>query len=419
MRKKGIFLRVGISLAILANTVTAAEMFSTALRRVCAQTTLSIPKRYPLAQVRFCRSIPDGLKMFEFSRKNRAPWLDSTQSKEQKESGFLDISEFCADPERDILYRYQSSSSQEIPQESFPLFKKKVEAFDRCSEQKDLDAVYQSMGLVESYYDLGESLGGITTAGTGFFIDTDVILTAAHNLTLDPKDSSKIKIKNPMRADSVKFFFKHDNGVCEHIIPVAEYKIPKEWEIGRDKKYDFALMFLEKSVIEPRISLSTVKKEMKVPIPTCVAGYPDEVPTPVGVTVKNSPLCSYAHSGELKEISDCRKIIGYDCFTNAGMSGGPVLVKGWPIAIGVHTRGGLDLNRGVHHSEHMEGYLRKWLDDRERSVEEGAEVIEIISELSNSGEEREYLLSNLYKIKAYPKESIRQYISVILDMYRK
>jgi len=367
---------------------------------------------------RFCSSLPKGFKLIELSQKGLAPWEDKKQTKTPNSFQEIDITKFCSDPESGILYRYQSSKNKSLSEqeENFPLFKKKAHPFDRCSEQAELSQVYQSIGLVESYYDLGDGKG-ISTAGTGFLIRPDTVLTAAHNLTLDPSD--KIQIKSSMKADVVNFLFKHDDGKTDKVLAVSEYKIPKEWEIGRDKTYDFALLFLEHSITSPMVQLATVLEQMSLPIPVTVVGYPELIPSKEGIIVKNDPLCSYANSGDLKEVSNGRKIIGYDSFTHEGMSGGPVLPKGLPISIGVHTRGGLDLNRGVHNTKYMKSYLQQWFDER-ANVKNDAEskIIKLILELAKNSQEQEYLLSKKGTLKDYSEENYRAYMTVLLNAYR-
>lgn len=371
--------------------------------------------------LRYCASIPDGLKLINIDRKNLAPWVGKNQKKSADQNQ-IDISKFCADHERGILYRYQSAKELSENKENFPLFKKHIKPFDRFSDCKEMGDVFDSMGLVESFYQLGD-LGGITTLGTGFLVRPDAILTAAHNLTIDPKDSPRVK--KSMEPNQVKFHLRYDDGVSTNIHTVLNYKIPKEWSIGRDNAYDFSVLFLGRSIQETKIKLACVEKHMKLPIPIRVAGYPNEIPgsnVVSGLRVRNDPLCSYSHDGELTEMSDCRKIIGYTCLTEEGVSGGPVIVRDWPIALGLHTRGLWDLNRGVHHSDHMAVYLKKWFseckktDDIDSSVNN--EITNIICELSKSDEEKEYLLSKTEKLKSYPIEDIRNHISLILDMHR-
>ena len=407
---------LGLTLTLYSSFGSSFLSYSL-LRRASAPTNAYIAQKAVVNAVRFCSTTPEGFDIIEFNRKHKAPWLDKKQTKKEEE--FLDISQFCADPERGILYRYQSSGNSGDKKETFPLLKTKTSTFDRCSSQSENIDVFNAMGLVESFFDLGDDKT-IVTAGTGFLIDSDTVLTAGHNLTLDPKDSTKIKIKAPLKANKVKFFLRYDEGKSSNVFEVLEYKLPIEWESGRDKSYDFAAIFLKDSIQETRIKLSTVKKEMKLPIPTSAAGYPEEIPTESGFRVKNLPLCSYMHNGELKELSSCRKIIGYNCFTNEGMSGGPILVRGFPIALGVHTRGCLDLNRGVHHFEHMVSYLKKWFSEKDGHQESSSdEVINMISELAKTEEEKIHLMSSLDKIKDFQKENLRPYLAAILHVYRK
>lgn len=401
----------------LHSSFGSGMLYSSLLRRPTMHTTAYIAQASRFSSVRFCSTLPEGFDIIEFNRKHKAPWLDKRQAKKEEE--FLDISQFCSDPERGILYRYQSSENSGDKKEKFPLFQTPISTFDRCSDQVECLDVFNAMGLVESFFDLGDGKS-IVTAGTGFLIDSDTVLTAGHNLTLDQKDITKIKITTPLKADKVRFLLRYDKGKSSHVFEVSEYKLPIEWESGRDTSYDFAAVFLKYSVQETRIKLSTVKKEMKLPIPASVAGYPEEVPTESGFRVKNLPLCSYMHTGELKEISSCRKRIGYNCFTNEGMSGGPILVRGFPIALGVHTRGCLDLNRGVHHFEHMVSYLKKWFSEKDGQQESSSEeIINVISELAKTEEEKTHLMSSLDKIKDFQQENLRSYLAAILHIYRK
>jgi hypothetical protein len=220
---------------------------STLLRRAAQPTTTYIAQKAVVNAERFCSTIPEGFDIIEFDRKHKAPWFDKKQAKKEEE--FLDISQFCADPERGILYRYQSSGNSGDKKETFPLFKTKISTFDRCADQSKSIDVFKVLGLVESFFDLGEGKS-IVTAGTGFLIDSDTVLTAGHNLTLDAKDSTKIK--TPLKANKVKFFLRYDEGKSSNVFEVSEYKLPIEWESGRDKSYDFAAIFLKESILETR-----------------------------------------------------------------------------------------------------------------------------------------------------------------------
>lgn len=371
---------------------------------------------------RVCSSVPDFVKIVDFKRTKFSPW-NSKQQKMQTGTSPIDLSEFCADPERDILYRYQSAQKLTTPgpdKEKFPLFKQPWSSFNKLSVNKSMEDVFRSIGLVESVYDLGGT-DSLTTLGTGFLIFRDTVLTAAHNVVLDPSDSDKIT--TPKSPSTIKFHLSYDSDNSDHVHTVSYYKTAKEWDLSRDNKYDFSALFFSESIQETNIKLATVKKGMALPIPLGVAGYPYWIAAQnhFGLKKVNKPLCAYVTDGELKEISDCRKRIGYNCFTASGVSGGPVLIKDWPIVVGVHTNGNLDLNRGVHYSDHMVSYLDKWVKEHETKEQSDNEnkIMEMIDEISKSELEKKLLTDKLDKLKEYPLDSLKTYMSVILDFHRQ
>ena len=89
------------------------------------------------------------------------------------------------------------------------------------------------------------------------------------------------------------------------------------------------------------------------------------------------------------------------------------------MSIGVHTTGRWDLNRGVHHTDHMVGYLNKWFSEQKESNQiEEEDILKKIKELSKSDEEKEYLISNIHVIREYPRENTRAYLGFMLHTFR-
>jgi V8-like Glu-specific endopeptidase len=413
--KKLLLTSLGLTLT-LHSSFGSGILSSSLLRRTSFPATAYVAQSARLSSFRFCSTIPKGIKLIEISQEGLAPWSDKKQTSHGEEIKPIDVTKFCADHERGLLYRYQSwKELEEEKEENFPLFKTKLETFDRCSDQPVLSDLIETMGLVESLFDLGS--GQLTALGTGMMIRPDAILTAAHNLTIDPKDSPKVK--SSQNAKEVEFLLKYDSGNTLKTLKISDYKVPNEWLFGRDASYDFAVLFLEKSEIQPKIGLASIEKWMSLPIETRVAGYPKEIIGKAGLRIPNKPLSSYAHSGELKSISDCNRFLNYSCFTEEGMSGGPVLIRDLPISIGVHTTGRWDLNRGVHHTDHMKNYLDKWFSERKKANQSDIDDIkETIKELSTSDEELKYLNANVNVVKEYPKESRRSCLAIMIQMYR-
>lgn len=412
-RIKNLFL-CSVGLSFLLEPSSASSVITT-MARSLSSTANVYAVHHPL---RFYNTLPEGFKLIELSQKGLAPWSDKKQKNNSSEEITpIDISKFCADRERGLLYRFQSWKEIESEKkEKFPLPDTKLETFDRCSEQPDLSDLVESMGLVESSFKL--EAGVLSAIGTGLIIRSDAILTAAHNLTFEPEDGHKIK--HQTTAKSVKFHPKYDSGKPLKTFKIADYKVPNEWSLAKDPAYDFAVLFLKNSELKPKIRLASIEKGRTLPISTTVAGYPKDILSKAGLKIQNEPLSSYAHNGELKKISDCYRFIDYNCFTDEGMSGGPVLIRDLPMfSIGIHTNGGEDLNWGVHYTDHVVSYLNKWFNERdETTISEDDIILKTIKEISTSEAEKEYLNSHIDVLREYPKENLRSYLTIMVHMYR-
>lgn len=407
---------LGLTLTLYPNFGSGISS-SSLLRRTLPTATTCIKQTALTKSYRFCSTVPEGIKLIEISQEGLAPWSDKKQTSHTPQSKTIDVTKFCADRERGLLYQFQSWKELETEkEESFPLPNTKGEAFDRCSEQPELSNLLESMGIVESFFNL--KFGQLRTLGTGIMIRPDAVLTAAHNLTMSPEDGHEIT--ESINAKKVEFLLKYDSGKPLKTLKISDYKIPNEWSFGRDAAYDFAVLFLENSEMPTKIKLASIEKWMKLPISTRVAGYPKEILEKSGLRIINSPLSSYAHSGELKNISGCNRFLNYNCFTEQGMSGGPILIRDIPtISIGVHTTGTRDLNRGVHHTDHMVAYLNKWFSERKKYTQfDNGHILKTIKELASSDAEKEHLISNIHVIKEYPKENIRAYLGFMLHTFR-
>jgi hypothetical protein len=184
-------------LTSLGLTLTLYSIFgsgipsSSLLRRISPTATTYVAQTALLNPVRFCSTLPKGFKLIKISQEGLAPWSNEKQKLRSTESKQIDITKFCADRERGLLYQFQSWKELEIErEEKVSLFKTKLEPFDQCSDQPELSDLLESMGLEESFFDLESAK--LRALGTGFMIRQDAVLTAAHNLTIDPEDRPKV-----------------------------------------------------------------------------------------------------------------------------------------------------------------------------------------------------------------------------------
>lgn len=196
-----------LGLILLFNPSFGSSMLSSSvLRRTLIPATTYVSQAASVSALRFCSTIPEGFDIIEFNRKHKAPWLDKKQAKKEE---ILDISQFCADPERGILYRYQSSGNSGDKKETFPLFKTKVSTFDRCSDQSECIDVFNAKGLVESFFDLDDK--SIIASESGLLSDSNTVLTAEYN---HPEDSPKIKTS--FKANKLNLFLRYDDGKSQN-----------------------------------------------------------------------------------------------------------------------------------------------------------------------------------------------------------
>lgn len=115
---------LGLTLT-LYSTFGSSILSSSLLRRALHPATTCVVQTAQLSSVRFCSTLPKGLKLIEISQEGLAPWSDKKQTSHSEESKPIDVTKFCADHERGLLYRFQSwKELEEEKEEKFPLFLK-------------------------------------------------------------------------------------------------------------------------------------------------------------------------------------------------------------------------------------------------------------------------------------------------------
>lgn len=121
---------LGLTLT-LSSSFGSGILSSSLLRRASHPATTYVAQSARLSSVRLCSTLPKGIKLIEISQEGLAPWSDKKQTSHGEEIKPIDVTKFCADHERGLLYRYQSwKELEEEKEEKFPLFKTKVETFD-------------------------------------------------------------------------------------------------------------------------------------------------------------------------------------------------------------------------------------------------------------------------------------------------
>jgi hypothetical protein len=105
---KNIFLGfVGLGF-VLGTSFGSSILSSSLLRRTSLPATTCVAQTARVNAVRFCSTLPEGLKLIEISQEGLAPWSDKKQTSHSEESKPIDVTKFCSDHERGLLYRFQS-----------------------------------------------------------------------------------------------------------------------------------------------------------------------------------------------------------------------------------------------------------------------------------------------------------------------
>lgn len=204
---------------------------------------------------------------------------------------------------------------------------------------------YKSIVFIKSYFNDRNYIGG-----TGFMIDDYSVLTAAHVVTSEDKsiDIKKILVYAGYQNEVAKF------GTAR----VIKTYVTPEWSQSHNRKYDMALLLLDKP-LGKRIGKLNIIDKANHNEAISTSGYP-------GIESKNIRIGNqYYSSGKLLKETDYR--LYYDSDTEGGQSGSPVFNSNNDV-IAIHTRGFTNrdvykLNSGVRLTSKNIGIIQNWKDE--------------------------------------------------------
>lgn len=256
---------------------------------------------------------------------------------------------------------------------------------------------YSSFGLVKAYfrniklqkkertdYSYFEIDSNFHTCGSGFLVQQNVVMTAAHVIMPDHFNLEKswfakhVDFKNreqlPYKVEFYPFYpYRADNANSDcvmtrnivpevmfdqHLTPPAPgdtaennnhkkdqkfankyFIVPTEWKTHlhdktKNPSYDYAVLsFPEKTAIAPPIKI--LKDFNKTGKPVSVVGFPSYFYSDTGTLEKNEELSMFEVFGQT--IPTFSPQIGYDCQAYSGLSGGAIIEKESNRIIGLHT----------------------------------------------------------------------------------
>lgn len=225
---------------------------------------------------------------------------------------------------------------------------------------------YSSVGWIKSFYEKKN----ISTVGTGFLIEPDMVLTAAHNIMFDQLDC----LNNTQREIAQIIYFSLTQEKTASIKETCyDHRLPIEWSKSFNPKYDFTVLFLRKNLRTVKFKMKEINEARLLPIAAEVIGYPSVVYSEEDSTIEeeNNPLCKYTSPGLIVGFDDTRELLRHTSFTSPGNSGGPIAIDmdSIPVCVGIHTTGVTDFdtqrhNAGIHCTNHVIKYLKQWAQER-------------------------------------------------------
>ncbi|QEK38684.1 trypsin-like serine peptidase [Candidatus Cytomitobacter primus] len=217
-------------------------------------------------------------------------------------------------------------------------------AFDAVKSEALHESPYSSCGRLMMEYIMNNKTKKY--AGTGFLINENIVMTAAHNVFdyMNEVDSN-------IPASKVHFALQaHNNQIgpaCTH------YYMHPEWEKKLDSAYDIALLFFPHSM-DNQLVLKTAFKAQDVK----VIGYPSGH--------------EKMHEAKGKAMYDCDEKVSHKVNTLPGNSGSPIISqKQGDFVVGVHTNGkseGSEYNKGVRIKQSIIKFINESIDQYNRGV---------------------------------------------------
>lgn len=183
--------------------------------------------------------------------------------------------------------------------------------------------------------------------GTGWFIGSGMLATAGHCVFLQ-NDGGWAKSIDVVPA-------KH--GPAEPFrVKSTHFNAVDGWTRDRSRDFDYGVIRLDD--VRPGTALGNFEVESLadgelVGVEAKISGYPAD---------RLNAQYQFFHERPVKSVTDTR--LDYDIDTFGGQSGSPIWqegVHGSPVAVGIHTTGGVTSNSGTRINDEVLDNLLRWL----------------------------------------------------------
>ncbi len=191
---------------------------------------------------------------------------------------------------------------------------------------------------------------GTTYVGTAWFIGPRVLATAGHCVFLQKEGGWAASID----------VIPGKGGAAEPYGRLAAHSFASVdgWVTGAARDFDYGVIFLDDPAIGTRVGNFEVEAALDgevARVTARISGYPSD---------RDRAEFQYYHERRLQNVTPTR--LHYDIDTFGGQSGSPIwrqLEAGPPVAIGIHTTGGLTSNSGTRISEPVLDNLIRWNEE--------------------------------------------------------
>ena len=192
-----------------------------------------------------------------------------------------------------------------------------------------------------------QSVTGASYSGTGWFIGPQVLATAGHCVFLQKEGGWPASIDViPGKGGATE---PYGRGTATRFASV------EGWVTDASRDFDYGVIFLD----DPEIGMKVGNFEVEASLDSEIAGVTARVS---GYPVdRDRAEFQYYHERRLQSASETRLL--YDIDTFGGQSGSPIwrqLEGSSPVAMGIHTTGGLTSNSGTRISDPVLANLILW-----------------------------------------------------------
>ena len=185
--------------------------------------------------------------------------------------------------------------------------------------------------------------------GTAWLIGPRTLATAAHNL-LHPEVGEAVGLEVGMAYDG-----ESARGGWHRIV---DCRFDEGWrkQPNPEEGYDYAVLKIGDSTVGDQLGWFRFEdyKDAKLEnMPVSIFGYPMD-------SERFQQFHMYRGRGQVHDVNS--RLIRYNCDTDEGMSGGPVIVRFGEqrVAVGIHVAGGIDSNAGTRINDAAHALFNKY-----------------------------------------------------------